>query len=363
MLLLVAYALSSLIIALSAIGRYRLAWLPAAAIWLTLCAFRQSGGGSDLQLYTEVFRSLNDSDTLANAMQLSFGWEPGYVALMLLAKRIGIENPTILFAGIAVFNFAVITRFLVRFGDSPAFSFLFYLSTYLVWQQFVLVRQSIAISLILIATTQIIAGKRFRALIFVLLASTFHYSAILCLLFFIVFRLCRHLSIRRLCLVSLIASATIAFSASIVPLGLVFGYLNQVRDYSSYMEGGARNFLPFIEACVLLVVLYRIAEERNPGDISTARTGFFTAQVQARILALMLPVFAVAANFEVINRFLEYERTIYVLAAGTLLHAARGRQRAILWALILLYCAARFTRFYLTFDQGALQDYTIGIGP
>jgi len=256
----------------------------------------------------------------------------------------------------------VIARFLVKYAENPGISFLFYLSTYLIWQQFVLARQSIAISLVLIAIMYLIEGKKLRALAFIALASSFHYSAIVCLPFFALFWLTRRISLARIFVFSLVVSVGIALSFSALPLGLVFGYLSQIRDYSSYIESGSQNFLGFTEAVLFLLLLYRIGMNRETPTTPAEQVSFFSADFQARILALMLPVFAIAANFEVFNRFLEYERLIYAMAAGTILNVHRERKYAITLALLALYCAARFIRFYLTFDQGALQDYTIGIG-
>lgn len=365
-MLLGAYAFSVAILALCATGPYRSTWLPVAAIWLVLCAFKQSGVGTDLEFYTTVFQDISPDATLAAAREIAYGWEPGYVFLMLIAKRIGIDNPTVFLSGVALFNFIVVSRFIVRSSHNPAISFLFYVSTYLIWQQFVLVRQSLAISILLLALPYALSGRLWRSLLLVLFACMFHFSAIIAIPFFIAYRLSRSLPAYRLCLFSLGASAILAISAGMIPLGFVFEYLSRVRDYSGYIDGGTKNFLPFIEACGLLICLAAVIRRQSEAAYvpTQANDGSLSIDFQARVLALFLPIFAIAAHFEVINRFLEYERIIYSLAVGALFESLSSvRARNIAWGIIISYCVLRFVRFYFTFDQGTLQNYMIGLQP
>ncbi|SFP43621.1 EpsG family protein [Ralstonia sp. NFACC01] len=370
-MLIFAYLLSIIILVTCGVRQFRWLWIPVALLWMVLCAFRQGGVGSDLGLYIQVFDYLDIDSTLAAARDAAYGWEPGYVLLMLFSKRLGINGATYFLAIITAFNFVVLLVFLIKNSKNPSIAFLYYLSSYLIWQQFVLVRQSIAISMLLIGVLCLLSEKRWRALFFFLIGCTFHFSAIVVPLFVLAYRATRRIPTSHLGIISFGISIPVVVLAGQVPLGDVFSYLNQLRDYSSYIDGGAKNFLSFAEAGVLLLLLLMISR----GKVSEERNGFltpemhsgvffgFSVELQARLLALIFPVYAVAANFEVINRLLEYDRLVYAIGVSTIFEASRGRRAALIaWVIVIIYSAARFMRFYLTFDQGALQDFVMGWG-
>jgi hypothetical protein len=338
---------------------------------MVLCAFRQGGVGSDLGLYVQVFDHLDIDSTLAAARDAAYGWEPGYVFLMLLVKRLGIDSATNFLAIVSVFNFVVLVAFLVKNCENPSIAFLYYLSSYLIWQQFVLVRQSIAISMLLIGVLYLFSEKRWRALIFFLIGCTFHFSAIVVLLFVFAYRATLRIPTSYLGVISFGIAILMVVLAGQLPLADVFSYFNQFRDYSSYIDGGAKNFLSFTEAGVMLLILLiipreKLSKERNEFSAPEMHSGVpsgFSLELQVRLLALIFPVYAVAANFEVINRLLEYDRLVYAIGVSAIFEAARGRRAApIFWIIIIIYSLARFMRFYLIFDQGTLQDFTMGWG-
>lgn len=147
-----------------------------------LSAMRGISVGGDLEYYIPYFERSCNAKSLEETLSVS-GHEPGY---LLLSKFIGIIIPDNRFFLIVTSFISLIGPFvfIYRCSPSPIISILMYYSMGFYTNTFNNIRQSIALSLVFIAYTYLLANKKKLFFIFSILASSIHFSALVSLLFY-----------------------------------------------------------------------------------------------------------------------------------------------------------------------------------
>ncbi len=161
-------------IVLAAFRRDRKKMLAVAVIWLGLLgALRGSGIGDDYFMYRMIFRSSHSVGWLSVG-KLSI--EPGY---SILNKVVGIFSNNFQWV-LAVCSFLAIlgvAYFIKKYSKYPIISIWLYITIGMYQMNFTVMRQSIAISLILFAYRYAVERKPWKFVLMVLLATSFHYTA------------------------------------------------------------------------------------------------------------------------------------------------------------------------------------------
>ena len=107
-------------------------------------------------------------------------FEPGFTALCLLLYQIS-PSPQLLFFTTSVLIYVPVAYFIYRESDNPALSTFLFVALTIYTQYLCLMREGIAIALVLVATTFLTRGKKIPFILLIVLAMLFHRSAIACL--------------------------------------------------------------------------------------------------------------------------------------------------------------------------------------
>lgn len=157
--------------------KYRLISI-AAMVFLS--TFRGLGVGEDVKNYAKYYNELKNG-SFAMFEPMSSKYEFGYTFLNSILAIIGCNFRILLFI-IALFTSICFVLFTNKFSKDKTMSLLLYVMLGVFAQSLNTLRQIIAMALILLAVMKIYDKKWIWSSIFILLASSFHISALSCLI-------------------------------------------------------------------------------------------------------------------------------------------------------------------------------------
>lgn len=144
---------------------------------LILSTFKNFSVGCD------TFGYLNFFNNVANIDILKKGFEPGFNIVCYVFAKTGLGFRGLIFF-ISLFVNLVIVWFVNRRSDCPTWSLLLYVALGVFAQSLSALRQIIAIAFMLIAVDLLLDKKIWKSLIFVIIASLFHKSALITLVIY-----------------------------------------------------------------------------------------------------------------------------------------------------------------------------------
>lgn len=149
-------------------------WLYVAMfVMAVLVALRAPSIGNDTEEYRNIFFNvINDENYISVAR-----YEKGYLYLNMIVGKIT-DDPQVLFALLAVFQYSVFTWFIAKYSDDTAFALLlFYVIIF--GSSMNIVRQITATAFILIGVDRVLQKHTIRAFIWLGIAVLFHTSAVI----------------------------------------------------------------------------------------------------------------------------------------------------------------------------------------
>jgi hypothetical protein len=180
------------------------AFFPAALFLTFIGAFRYKNSG-DWTTYEEIFNVINKTGNIFA------GIEPGFGALCLFFGKHGSYRLMLFF--MAIISIPWKLHFIKKESDRVSLSILIYFTSIYIGSEFVNIRQAMAFCFTLLAFNFAYKKYFFRFLAAVLLAFSFHYTAIIVFPFYFLIR-CRMTGIRIIILLLI----CLAFSFSLYPL-------------------------------------------------------------------------------------------------------------------------------------------------
>lgn len=154
-------------------------WLCVITL-MSLSAFRAETIGNDTLEYLRIFQETAQYGTMETR------YEIGYIYLNYIVSFIS-SNPQSILVVTSVFVFFSFGRFIWKYSNAPWLSlFLFFTYGFFTFSV-TAVRQSMALALLLFSYDYILQGKKMKFALIVLIATTFHTTAV----FFIFGYLCR----------------------------------------------------------------------------------------------------------------------------------------------------------------------------
>ena len=245
-------------------------------IQMTLIAgLRSYNVGWDTRSYVWFFSRAVNYDLrfiLTNDVEL----EKGYVLLEYFTSKIS-TNPTVLFTIIALFYSISVGRFIYKNSKNPILSYVIFISMGFYTFSMTALRQTIAIGIILFSFEFIKKRKFIPFLLLVLLASTFHYSALVFLPFYFI----GYKKFTR---------PYVLLTLSTIPLVFVFrdqlfSILNQISGYGYSdleKEGPTTLFM-----LLILVFIGGIIQRKSILNKEKDNTLYFNSTYMSIILATM----------------------------------------------------------------------------
>lgn len=218
-----------------------------------LACFRGMNVGNDTRSYYNLFLFYTGQRTVQNISSDGFRWmsniEIGY---RLLNKYFGVmcRNYQVFVSIIAIASYWILGRFVKKYSSNAALSvmlvFLMFYSAYMN-----LLRQMLALSIVLIAFDALNTNKTFRFAISVLVATIlFHHSAIICLLL---------LPMSKCKCSKKLVSISVTIAALIVAFGqipAIMSFLNITTEYTKISAGSSIVFSIIKNFAVLLFSWY-----------------------------------------------------------------------------------------------------------
>lgn len=249
---------------ISLTDKYQEFFLKGICIMLILCiGFRGiNGEWPDQDAYRLSFQSapkLWDIDTLVwTAAYVEYG----YFLLASLMKTI-IDNVTIYFLSMGAISMYLLYKNLKKYSIIPLIGLCDYIGRFLLTRDFIQMRSSLAILLIIWASKYIVERKPLQYFLWVLLAYQFHHMALIAIPMYFFYRL--NLTNKKIIIgliLTFILSQTLAGQIS----GTVELY-SQDLNYETYIEGGyveqalgLRNPMIYFQMGILL--LFTFGENR-----------------------------------------------------------------------------------------------------
>lgn len=309
-------------------------WIPASLRY---------GIGTDYFNYCSIYEHI-DIDWYTNDVEV------GYVGLNQLFHTLQLGHEW-LFAAVAGITYAPLCFGLPKKGY--AWWMLFYVLT-IYFNSYTLMRQSIAISLSLYASVQLLQGHSKRYLISIVLASFFHTSALLLLIAFIL----KYMNFNRWNTL-LLAVGGVFFMFKFDFISKLFEsefFLNsKYGDYafSSFnreteMGSGLGVVVKCLVPCSCIFLSNKIQNAKR-------KNGFLVGMSIAYLLAMSL-----AVQIHIFNRLVDVVSFISVLGIGVI-SMSRMRYRKIL--LLYLLCLSALTFEYNIAVAQASRGEGLGISP
>lgn len=293
--------------------------------YLTILAcFRGMNVGNDTRSYYNLFLFYTGQGTVQNISSAGLRWmsniEIGY---RLLNKYFGTiwHNYQAFISAIAIVSYLVLGRFVKKYSSNVALSvilmFLMFYSSYMN-----LLRQIIALSIVLLAFDALNAKKAFRFVIGVLVATIlFHHSAIICLLL---------LPMSKSKCSKKLAYLSVAIAALVVAFGripAIISFLNITTGYTDVAAGSSIVFSIIKNFAVLLFSWY-LTNIRSSSTLPDTNNSELNPEISDNLISwipfICLLISVCALGMPVATRFeLYFEIFLIVLIPRMITTSAR----------------------------------------
>jgi len=296
-------------------------------ILFILSGFRDVNVGTDTSGYQELFRRLERGGTIRQEI----GWQ--YLNKLVIYLGGKFEHLMIMSSFLILVPVFYVSR---KYSTNPMFSIFLYFAFYIYLQSYNITRQSIAISIILVAYTLLVKRHYWSYLILIIGASFFHVTALLCLpLLFI-----NKLPDRSFIYLTFIGTSLIAgvFLSNLIlqKSTALFGYQHYLERFDSGVGIGA--FLLLTNAFAVFIVY--TAKERG------TLFKLFIAYVVFSNLAIAVP-FGYRVTF--------YFTIIQILFFPTYINSNILKSKQLAFFLVVIYAYLIFLR---SFGAGEIFPYT-----
>ena len=322
-------------------------------VLFALLAFRGPMIGNDTDTYIYIFDAIHQSSSLfENAMR----YELGFVILNGLVGLFS-SNAQALFIVSAAFVILTFRKLLVDNSTKIWLSVFLFVSLKIYTSYMTLLRQSVAIAFICLAYDFIKKRKPVLFVIMVLLASSFHLSA---LVFLIAYPL------------SYIRFKPVFFGSAIAVTGLIFVFFNQFISvlfsilpvyYSSYMNSryfvsftlantlNALVILVFFLMCVLIFFFAKKKDDLSPAIQQSSSTGkkkapFYEEDLLLYFLLVSFCIAVIAIRASTLDRIYLYFWVFLVIAVPNMLDKIEDKRLST--ALQMFILSSSFAYFMIT---------------
>lgn len=292
------------------------------------------------QYYFDHFQRLSLTDAITS------GVEPGFALLTFLLTRISTSYwfyRTIIF----LISYILIAKVIKKFSKYVSLSFLLFVSFGLMTFCMFILRQAIAVAIILFGIEQLLDRKYIKYMLIVLIACLFHYTAIIAIFFipFVWFSSTKLLILRRI----LYIIGSVLTGEFLLPK-LVMLY--KQNDYSRLIIRGEGKFY-----FTLLILLFFIIGylQRHMLNTSTIKSIDSKKQIRWFEISFITIYFQIIAlYFSLFNRVTNYPLIITLIYLPNCIVNIGQRAKMFVIFYILLICAIMY---YVSILSSSLIPY------
>lgn len=284
---------------------------------LFLLGLHSPNVGSDMQHYIPAFQGAEKELTLRPDFVL--GFEPGFVFYMSAIKFLTSDEQVFLFIS-AIIILIPIILLISHYSKMPMLSVIIYTSWYLYYFSFSGLRQSLAISICVIASLFLLKRKLIPFVLIVIIASQIHASALLFIVAYPLYWM--RISNLKLLIASLIILFILIAFKDVISLvaDFIFGEGNR---YSGHIQSGEFGGFTIALVYLLIAVLQIVVNSKSSGHENPyipfllllmlfQFTGIYS-QTIPRMGYYFLPFFALSFP-EMIKQLPKKNRTVIELA-------------------------------------------------
>ena len=290
-------------------------------------AFRKTNIGNDTMEYIKLFKncSLYKWDYLGANIR----YETGYIIFNIILSYISSSTRFFMIIMSLIFNYSVY-KFIKFNSKNYLFSIIIYINLLFFYQSMTMMRQFLALSIILLSFNYIKEKKFFKYLIMTLLASCFHITAIVSLALYPMYYM--NLNRKRIFILS---SITLIISILLDRILPYLSILTNRRDFYNHLIGEVKlaNIILFLIYFVFLIFsLFIIRKENKKFNNFYLYVFFFSSllyslSINTSILARMghyIAIFSIIALpniicFNIKTRKLVYE---FIISAFLILYSS-----------------------------------------
>lgn len=297
----------------------------------TLVSVR-SIGGTDYDVYKLYFESIPDA---------IYSYGIGYYSLNYITKYLFNDfNMLIAISGMS----AVLMQgwYFYRNSDKPTLCLMMFYAVGFIWLDMVLIRQSIAAGLLLIAADCFFKRKVILAIISIIVATMFHEVAIIIALAGVVLYKIDSKHYVKILLVSIFSlwwlkMVVVYLNQSILHNGNIEAYLNE----PSFISGSL--LIDFIFTCFIYF-------------LSRSQKGLMHAKeykIYQIIIFLGIGILIISYLLPVMARLSEYIKFFYILMTVSYISRQdRAVNKMLIFIILFIYCVVRLNLFLTQFDGG-----------
>ena len=270
---------------------------------------------SDMIRYIQVFKQTN-LQTFSSILELR--WEVLYLVLNLIVKLFT-ESERIFIIVLAVLTLVGPYTFIKKYSDNYFFSLIFFIILGIYNYNFYIIRQAIAISILLMSIKHIEQKSLIKFLLYIIVAAGFHTSSII---FIIAYPLC-NIKINIKGIIIYFFSSILVFLSSKKIVSLIYS----ISSYSTYSErqsvsdGKGRLILLILIFIAVLILNYKngkidlnskkIFDKREKGDKNTIFFNMLMIGIIFQVLAIRQSVIVRLANIFITGAIILIPNAIY----------------------------------------------------
>lgn len=304
-------------------------YLPILLPLIFITALR-GNGGTDFSIYELYFNALPD---------IIYNYGYGYLALNKMVSYLGDYHLLILIT--SFLSISLQAYYLYKETQYPSVALLIFFSSSFILLNFILIRQAIAVGLVLAALLFYINKRVYISILLSTLSVLFHETAFFVLiLFFILKKTPRNISYTLLILLII----SIPFLSDIVIL------LNNVtinnQNVLNYINDKTLPSLANLVEITLAGACYFWISKKELFTNNREKNIYYSILVSSIIILIL------SYSIQPIARFIEYYRIVYIVLYIKVLSNLNNSNKLILFLLIVIYCTARLNSFLYQFDNG-----------
>ena len=296
--------------------------------FLLISGLRTYDVGQDLRNYLQGYRDFQAS--VGNAFEYYFpSWEPGYILINIICSKIGLSF-RLFFLLIDAFAYLILFRFIRRYAPVKWLAVVLFVAFGFFFASLHILRQTIALSIILLSYDALVERKTRRFFILVFLAFCFHYTAILFAASYFLYR-GRRMSLGTFIVLFVVIGilSTVLFSSL---MGVAILFMEKYDGYGQNdLHGSGYSMLALLLVLVILGYAYK------PRDLSKKDGLIFFAMAFGTILQMAATKLSIFAR---VCWYWEYAVMAYIPVIIAL--SNNKHSKLILKALAILFSAAFF---------------------
>ncbi|MEA5071060.1 MAG: EpsG family protein [Petrimonas sp.] len=299
--------------------------------------------GNDYQGYLLRFGTYQSEKLNLELFKLDL-FEPGWIILNWLFKDIGFFNMTIL---LAFFNSLLYYHFIVKYVPSKYYwlaVFFYIFNNNLLLIQLSAMRQAVAIMLFILSIDFLNKKNIIKFIVCIVIASFFHYTAILLALIFFLVNFNKKIGNRGLLIVLLIYICLILGGKFLTPY--LFGFISIFSEkYEFYQDKGVVNSgIGFIYYSFILILLLYNEKKQNR-----------EVRLIFKISILSILIMPLSLILDIMGRFTLYLTPATIVAYPNLISKMKNPLFKII--IVLIICTFTLFQFYNFFNSTTYNEY------